>query len=109
MKVIRLTSFVLAAALPLAGAMFAQSPSESQSPAKSSAQSPDQAQTKTFSGKISKDSNGNYILQDSSSSGAYTLDDQKAAKKYEGKNVVVTGTLDAGNNTIHVAKIDGVA
>jgi hypothetical protein len=34
------------------------------------------------------------------------LDDTKAAQKFEGKNVVVTGTPDAQNRTIQVQKIE---
>ena len=41
--------------------------------------------------------------------GTYLLDDQATAKKYEGQRVVVTGTLDATHNTIHVRKIEAVA
>ncbi len=41
--------------------------------------------------------------------GTYLLDDQATAKKYEGQRVVVTGTLDATRNTIHVRKIEAVA
>jgi hypothetical protein len=33
------------------------------------------------------------------------LDDQNKAKQFAGKNVKVTGTLDATNNTIHVTDI----
>jgi hypothetical protein len=39
-------------------------------------------------------------------SSSYYLDHTKAARKYEGKDVLVTGTLDAANNTIHVQKIE---
>ena len=39
-------------------------------------------------------------------SSSYYLDDAKSPRKYEGKDVVVTGTLDAANNTIHVQKIE---
>jgi hypothetical protein len=52
------------------------------------------------------------VLEESSdggSYGTYVLDDQAAAKKYEGQRVVVTGTLDAPNKTIHVQKIEAVA
>jgi hypothetical protein len=37
------------------------------------------------------------------------LDDQDSAKKYEGKQVKVTGTLEAASNTIHVTKIEEAA
>ena len=63
---------------------------------------------KTFAGKITK-SNGKYVLEDPSVSSSYFLDDVKSARKFEGKNVVVTGTLDAANRTIHVQKIESAA
>lgn len=37
---------------------------------------------------------------------SYQLDDQKKAQPYQGKRVVVTGTLDADNNVIHVQAIE---
>jgi len=37
------------------------------------------------------------------------LDDQDNAKKYEGKQVKVTGTLEVASNTIHVTKIEEAA
>jgi hypothetical protein len=33
------------------------------------------------------------------------LDDQDGAKKYEGKQVTVTGSFDTATNTIHVTNI----
>jgi hypothetical protein len=70
-----------------------------------------QGEVKEFTGKISK-SGGRFVLEESSDGGkygTYILDDQAAAKKYEGQRVVVTGTLDAPNNTIHVQKIEAIA
>jgi hypothetical protein len=64
-----------------------------------------------FKGKVVK-SDGRFMLEESSDGGnygTYLLDDQAAAKKYEGQRVVVTGTLDAPHNTIHVQKIEAVA
>ena len=68
----------------------------------------DPSGAKSYPGKITK-SNGQYMLQDPASSNAYLLDDQKAAKKYAGKMVLVTGVLDKKNNTIHVKRIQAVA
>ena len=64
----------------------------------------DQSEVKGYAGKIIK-SNGQYVLQDPVSSSAYLLDDQRAAKKYDGKMALVTGVLDSKSNTIHVKKI----
>ncbi|HMJ23591.1 MAG TPA: DUF5818 domain-containing protein [Terriglobales bacterium] len=36
----------------------------------------------------------------------YLLDSQKKARKYKGKDVKITGTLDKAKNLIHVKKID---
>jgi hypothetical protein len=71
----------------------------------------DESQVKEFKGKILK-SGGKFVLEESSNGGnygTYLLDDQATAKKYEGQRVVVTGTLDATHNTIHVRKIEAVA
>jgi len=70
----------------------------------------EEGQVKEFKGKILK-SGGKFLLEESSNGGnygTYLLDDQATAKKYEGQRVVVTGTLDAPHNTIHVRKIEAV-
>ncbi len=64
--------------------------------------------TQMFGGRITK-SNGAYVLRASSGKTSFMLDDQKTAKHYEGKIVVVTGTMDKINNLIHVQKIEAVA
>jgi hypothetical protein len=61
--------------------------------------------TKTFSGKIMK-SGDKLVLQDGVGESIYQLDDQTKAWGFEGKNVKVTGTIDAVNNTIHIAKLE---
>lgn len=67
-------------------------------------QAADQSEVRSYPGRITKN-NGQYMLQDPASSNAYLLDDQKAAKKYDGKMVLVTGVLDKKSNTIHVRRI----
>jgi hypothetical protein len=67
-----------------------------------------ESQAKTFTGKITK-ANGKYVLQEASGGSSYQLDDQDNAKKYSGKSVLVTGTLDASTNTIRVQKIEASA
>jgi hypothetical protein len=67
-------------------------------------------QSKTFAGKIMKLEDGKYALvtgqtPEGQMSGHF-LDDQDQAKKYEGKQVKVTGTLEVASNTIHVSKIE---
>jgi hypothetical protein len=117
-KTKRVTPFIpllLALALPLAAATPARNPGgppyanpPQQSQSQDQTQNRDQPEVKTFAGKITK-SNGKYVLEDPTVSSSYYLDDAKSAKKYEGKNVVVTGTLDAANHTIHVQKIESAA
>jgi len=68
----------------------------------------DNPDMRTFSGKITK-SNGKYVLEDLASKTPFALDDQKTAKKYDGKSVIVTGSLDTSTNTIHVQKIEAAA
>lgn len=44
-----------------------------------------------------------YVLYDGKE--AYVLSDQKTPEEFAGKKVIVTGTLDAANKTIHVDSI----
>ena len=64
-----------------------------------------QATENSFAGRITKGSKGKLMLVDPSKNTSLLLDNQTLAKKYEGKNVVVTGTLDETNNILHVKKI----
>jgi len=78
---------------------------------------PDQAQpqqdtqeSKTFAGKIMKLQNGNFALVTGQTPqgqpAGHFLDNQEEAKKFEGKQVTVVGTLELASNTIHVTKIE---
>lgn len=102
--------FLLVSSLPLAGYLCAQDPrsahSQGQQPQQGQTKASDQRDVKTFSGKITKNHGGKYVLEDSSLNSPYFLDDQKTAKKYEGKSVLITGILDDTINTIHVEKIE---
>ncbi|SRR6267154_59871 len=69
------------------------------------AQNDAQSEIKTFAGTITL-SNGKYVLEDPSTKRSYYLDDAKTAKKFDGKMVVVTGTLNNSGYTIHVQKIE---
>ena len=55
---------------------------------------------KTFSGTINKQGD-QYVLQ-SADGTVYNIDNQAAAKKYEGRKVNIHGTLDPDGKTIHV-------
>jgi hypothetical protein len=70
----------------------------------------EEQKSQTFMGTIGK-SKGTLVLKtgyatnDPSTKTTYKLDDQEKAKDYVGKNVKITGTLDASTNTIHVSDI----
>jgi hypothetical protein len=104
---------VEALALILAAALCAFTPGlaaqSRDTPPKQGEQQQDKQQNKTFSGKIAKLQNGQYaLITGQTPEGKVTghfLDDQDGAKKYEGKQVTVTGTFDTASNTIHVTNI----
>jgi uncharacterized protein YdeI (BOF family) len=129
-------TLALSGALALGPALFAQqSPStpstqdQQQSPTPSTTPLPDrtpeqqtpEAQTsqsgsasgsqamqpamKSFSGTIVKVSD-KYVLQDNATNTKYELDNQSTAKQYEGKQVTVTGSLDASSSMLHVETIE---
>jgi len=57
-----------------------------------------------ITGKIAKSNDGKFVLVESSGT-MYQLDDQDAAKKYESRKVIVSGTVDTSGSTIHVTSI----
>ena len=103
-------AFKTAVLLPLAltGSMLIaqqrpqRQPPREQPPAEGQAQQDQQQQTIT--GKIARSDDGKYVLVDSANM-MYQLDDQRSAKKFAGKNVTVSGTVDASRNSIHVTEI----
>jgi len=103
-------ALVLAATLCLTPSLLAQTGQDS-SP--NGQQQQDQQQNKTFEGKIVKLQDGKYALVTGQTAqgqmSGHFLDDQDNAKKYEGKQVKVTGTLEVASNTIHVSKIEEAA
>lgn len=66
-----------------------------------------QPEVETFIGTVLK-SGENFVLSDSATKTRYTLDDTRKARPFEGKTVIVTGTLDNGSNLIHVQAIQDV-
>jgi hypothetical protein len=105
--VARLAVVIFAGVLPLAGVARTQQ-DRPQTPQMQTPPQENNEDLRTYSGKISS-SSGKYVLEGASPRGPYLLDDQKSAKKYEGKNVLVTGLLDRSSNTIHVQKIQVAA
>ena len=66
----------------------------------------DQEKTQVFVGKIIKARDGRYaLLTDEQAGKGVYLDDQEKAKPFEGKNVKVTGVLEAAKNLVHVSDI----
>jgi uncharacterized protein DUF5818 len=109
----RLTVGILVGVLLMATVVLAQLPrAEPGRPQTRQTQTPAQANSdedlRFFTGKISNN-NGKYVLEGESPGGPYLLDDQKTAKRYEGKHVRVIGALDQSTNTIHVQKIQEAA
>ena len=89
--------------LPLAlsgGLLLTQTARPQQDPA---TQQPSENQQKLI-GKIAKSSEGKYVLVESSGT-QYQLDDQDTAKKFAGKKVTVSGSVDTSSSTIHVENI----
>ena len=85
-----------------------QQPTQSQPSQASPSTSDSMPQSQSFTGTIVKGSDG-YMLQDDTKKTSYKLDDAKQAKKFEGKNVRVTGTLDSASNTIHVTSVQAAS
>jgi hypothetical protein len=68
------------------------------------AQQEQQPVAPTFMGTIVKDGT-RYVLKVSRNN-TYQLDDQDAAKQYEGKQVRIVGTLNADGQSLHVTRIE---
>jgi uncharacterized protein YdeI (BOF family) len=68
---------------------------------------PDPAQAQTFTGTVVRDGE-QFSLRDSSGA-VYKLDDNSKAQAFEGKQVKVTGRLDADAKLIHIDSIEGVS
>lgn len=61
------------------------------------------SEQKSYNGKIQKVGE-KFVLK--GANGSYDLDDQEEAQSFEGKDVKVTGTLDAATHTIYVKNIE---
>lgn len=87
-----------------------QPPQAQQPPAQQPGQQQDQQDNKTFTGTIQKLPSGQFALVTGQTPegklAGHFLDDQENAKKYEGKQVKVTGTFDTASNMIHVTNIE---
>lgn len=63
--------------------------------------------SQTFTGLIMRDG-GSYVLKVSTNT-AYPLAEQQKAKPYEGKQVRISGILDANGESIHILSIEPVS
>src|ERR1700688_568367 len=82
-------------------------PGQSRVVAPSIFQTQAQPEAKTFTGTIQK-SGENFVLSESATKSRFMLDNQNKARRYEGKNVEVTGTFDVANNLIHIETIEEI-
>jgi len=62
-------------------------------------------QLRTFSGTVLQNA-GKFVLRDEFHKIWYQLDNQRWAARFEGKEVKITGTLDATDSAIHVQYIE---
>ena len=72
-------------------------------PTSEAKQQSDRPDVRVYMGAIVQNGDS-YILK--AGNQQYLLDSQKKARKYKGKDVKITGTLDKAKNLIHVEKID---
>ncbi|MGE5326986.1 MAG: DUF5818 domain-containing protein [Deltaproteobacteria bacterium] len=122
MKLHRTRLFPWAAVAALGVGLIVSAPAigaQSQAPNSSAQKQPDQkpgdppqqgqATSKTYVGQIIQAQNGQFaLLTDKNAGRGYFLDDQEKAKKFTGKNVKVTGTVDTQTKTLHIAQIETV-
>lgn len=100
-----LAALLALALCPFTPALHAQNRNEY-----ASAQQQPAQQNNMFTGKVAQLQDGKFaLITGKTPQGKLTghyLDDPTDAKKFVGKDVKVTGTLDATNNMIHVTKIE---
>jgi len=109
-----LTIFAMLAVLGLGMNLMAQQTPSTQSPSsqdpmpQAQADAPNgQQSARSFEGRIAK-SGDKLVLRESSTKASYQLDDQSKAKQFQGKDVMVTATLDSSTNTLHVVDISAM-
>jgi len=86
--------------VPLPDQQPEQRPAPQQPPTGPADDASKERAAQTFTGIVLK-SGKKYVLK-TSDKGSYDLDDQDRARKYEGKEVQVTGILDESSKLIHV-------
>ena len=104
----RLLSLVVAAitlSIALPAAAFAATPRPHPRPTPQQSQQALRGSLLYVSGTICKGNEGEILLRDASDTGLFWLDNQRLASHYLGKQVSVTGVLDAANNLIRILNI----
>jgi hypothetical protein len=90
---------------PMSGQQTSPTTPDAQQPPDQSGGStaqPDSSASSSFVGTVVK-AGGQYVLK--TASGTFQLDDQAQAKRYQGKDVKVSGTLDKNTGVLHVTDI----
>jgi hypothetical protein len=107
MQITTLGTVLLASALPVVGAVLVivDHPRPVSTAAPELLQGRLHFDVRTLTGKISH-RGGKFIFREDHRGAIYFLDDQQAAKRFSGKSVLITGTVDSKANTVHVHKIE---
>jgi Protein of unknown function (DUF5818) len=110
MRSIQLTTLgtvLLASALPVVGAVLVivDHPRTVSNNVPELLQSELHLDVRTLPGKISRKA-GKFIFREDPRGTIYSLDDQKEARNFSGKAVLITGTIDSRANLVHVRKIE---
>jgi hypothetical protein len=110
MRSIQLTTLgtvLLASALPVVGAVLVivDHPHTVSNSVPELLQSELHLDVRTLAGKISHKS-GRFVFQEDHRKTVYWLDDQKEAKNFSGKAVLITATIDPKANLLHIHKIE---
>lgn len=105
-----IATFALTTALLLVGVQLNALPMAAPQDAQAAPSQPAQGDADNatvFTGKV-METKGQFVLMDATTKTTYVLDDQDKAKRFKGKTVKVTGTLEAASNTIHISNIEPV-
>jgi uncharacterized protein DUF5818 len=110
MRSIQLTTLgtvLLASALPVVGAVLVivDHPRTVSKNVPELLQSELHLDVHTLPGKISRKA-GKFIFKEDHRGIVYSLDNQKGARDFSGKAVLITGTIDSKVNLLHVHKIE---
>ena len=98
---------LLASALPVVGAVLVivDHPHTVSNNVPELLQSELHLDVRTLPGKISRKS-GKFVFKEDRRGTVYSLDDQKEARNFFGKPVLITGTIDSKASLLHVHKIE---